>query len=177
MLERMPFAESDLQAARSELERVLASPCFTRNERLGRFLRFVVEKHLEGRDEEIKEYVLAVDVFGRSPDHDPKQDSIVRTEAGRLRARLSEYYQGDGKYDPVIIELPKGRYVPVLRQSVTRQEPTNPSTGTKRSWRRSWLVSGIACVLLAAGTAAVWRLQHRNAPFSIAVLPLINLSQ
>ena len=104
----MPFAEFDLQVARSELERVLASPGFTRNERLGRFLRFVVEKHLEGRDDEIKEYVVAVEVFGRRPDHDPKQDSIVRTEAGRLRARLSEYYLGDGKDDPVIIELPKG---------------------------------------------------------------------
>jgi TolB-like protein len=177
MLEGMPFAESALQVARSELERVLASPGFTRNERLGRFLRFVVEKHLEGRDDEIKEYVVAIEVFGRRPDHDPKQDSIVRTEAGRLRARLSEYYLGDGKDDPVIIELPKGRYVPVLRQSVTTQEPTDPSTGRKHSWRRSWLVCGIACILLAAGTAVFWRLQHRNAPISIAVLPLINLSQ
>jgi hypothetical protein len=140
MLERMSFAESDLQAAQSELERALASPGFTRNERLGRFLRFVVEQHLEGRDDEIKECVLAVEVFGRSADHDPKQDSIVRTEASRLRARLSEYYLGDGKDDPMIIELPKGRYVPVLRQSAARQEPTDPSTGRKHSWRRTWLV-------------------------------------
>ena len=165
----MPLAESDLQAARSELERVLASPGFARNERLGRFLRFVVEKHLEGRDDEVKEYVLAVDVFGRSPDHDPKQDSIVRTEASRLRARLSEYYLGDGKDDPMIIELPKGRYVPVLRQSAARQEPTDPSTGRKQSRRRTWLVCGIACVLLVAATTVLWRLQHRNAPISIAV--------
>jgi len=121
--------------------------------------------------------VLAVEVFGRSPDHDPKQDSTVRTEASRLRARLSEYYLGDGKDDPMIIELPKGRYVPVLRQSAARQEPTDPSTGRKHSWRRTWLVCGIACVLLAAGAALSWRLRHRNAPISIAVLPLINLSQ
>src|ERR1700743_2252962 len=111
----MPFAESDLQVARSELEPVPASPGFTRNERLGRFLRFVVEKHLEGRDDEIKEYVVAVEVFGRSPDHDPKQDSIVRTEASRLRARLTQYYLGDGKSDDLLIELPKGGYVPALR--------------------------------------------------------------
>jgi len=90
MLERMPFAESDLQAARSELERVLASPGFTRNERLGRFLRFVVEKHLEGRDDEVKEYVLAVEVFGRSADYDPKQDSIVRAEFPVLSAAVSD---------------------------------------------------------------------------------------
>ena len=177
MLERMPSAESDLQAARSELERVLASPGFTRNERLGRFLRFVVENHLEGRGDEIKEYVLAVEVFGRSPDYDPKQDSIVRTEASRLRARLSEYYPGDGKDDPVIIELPKGRYVPVLRQAVARQALTGPSTGREHSWHRTGLVCGIAGILLTAGGLGLWSLLHRNAPISIAVLPLVNLSQ
>jgi TolB-like protein len=176
MLERMAFAESDPQAARSELERVLASPGFAHNERLGRFLRFVVEKHLEGKDDAIKEYVLAVEVFGRSSDHDPKQDSIVRTEAGRLRARLSEYYLGEGKDDPLIIELPKGRYVPVLRQSVARPAPAEPAAGGKPSRRRTWLAAGIACVLLAAAVAVAWRLQHRNVPIAIAVLPLANLS-
>src|SRR3977135_707536 len=108
MLESMPTAESEIQDARRELERVLASAGFLRNERIGRFLRFVVEEHLEGRDSALKESVIAVEVFGRTTDHDPKQDSIVRTEAGRLRARLSEYYVGEGKGDELVIELPKG---------------------------------------------------------------------
>ncbi len=90
----MPIAESDANAARRQLDRVLASDGFSRNERLARFLRFVVEQHLEGRDGEIKESVIAIEVFGRSPDHDPRQDSIVRTEAARLRARLGEYRLG-----------------------------------------------------------------------------------
>ena len=102
------MTESELQTARRELERVLASAGFARNDRLARFLRFVVEKHLEGGDDEIKESVLAVEVFGRSPDHNSKRDSIVRTEASRLRARLSEYYLAEGKGDPLVIELPKG---------------------------------------------------------------------
>jgi TolB-like protein len=173
----MPMTESECQAARSELERVLGSPAFTRNERLGRFLRFVVERHLEGKDEEIKESVLAVEVFGRSPDHNPKQDSIVRTEASRLRARLNEYYQAEGKDHSVIIELPKGRYVPVLRQSLARQTPTDSYPGRKHSSRGTWLAWGIAFVLLAAVASGLWSLQHRNSPISIAVLPLINLSQ
>jgi hypothetical protein len=106
----MPTAGSDVEAARRQLERVLASPGFSRNERLSRFLRFVVEQHLAGKDAEIKESLIAVEVLRRSPDHDPKQDSIVRTEAARLRARLSEYYLGEGKGDPLVIELPKGGY-------------------------------------------------------------------
>ena len=111
----MPTQETQSEAARSELARVLASPGFTRNERLSRFLRFVVERRLEGRDGAIKESLLAIVVFGRPPDYDPKQDPIVRTEASRLRARLSEYYLGDGKDDPLVIELPKGGYVPAFR--------------------------------------------------------------
>src|SRR5688572_20961280 len=102
------------QATRQELERVLSSPGFARNERLSRFLRFVVERHLEGNDDEIKESLIAVAVFGRKPDYDPKQDSIVRTEAGRLRARLTEYYAGDGSGDSVVIEVPKGGYIPLF---------------------------------------------------------------
>ncbi|HEY6343797.1 MAG TPA: tetratricopeptide repeat protein [Bryobacteraceae bacterium] len=177
----MRIAEFELQEARNALERVLANPGFARNERLARFLRFVVEKHLEGGDDEIKESVLAVEVFGRSPDHNPKQDSIVRTEASRLRARLSEYYLGDGKHDPVIIELPKGRYVPVLRQAMARQTPANSSPAKTYAPRRTWLIGAMACVLLAAAASGLWLSQHRKAPVSIqikslAVLPLENLS-
>jgi hypothetical protein len=94
------MTEWELQTGRRELERVAGEPRFCPKDRLARFLRFVARKHLEGRDDEIKVSVPAVEVFGRSPDHNSKQDSIVRTEASRLRARLSEYYQAEGKDDP-----------------------------------------------------------------------------
>jgi hypothetical protein len=64
-------AEIELQAARRQLERVVASAGSSHNERLVRFLRFVVEQHLEGKDDELKESVVAVEVFGRSADHNP----------------------------------------------------------------------------------------------------------
>ncbi len=116
----MPTAEFEVRAARRQLERVLASAGFSRNHRLATFLRFVVERHLEGRDDEIKESVIAVEVFGRKPDHDPKQDSIVRTEAARLRARLSEYYVREGSNDALLIELPHNLQLPtcVAQQTV-----------------------------------------------------------
>src|SRR6266571_3425793 len=98
------------ETVRKQLEMVLASPGFARNARMSGFLRFVVERHLEGRDGELKESLIAVEVFGRKPDYDPKQDSIVRSEAARLRARLIEYYAGPGRGDSLVIELPKGGY-------------------------------------------------------------------
>ena len=90
----MPIAPTDPEGARQQLERVLASPGFLRNERMSRFLRFLAERHLEGSNNQLKESVIAVEVFARKPDHDPSQDSIVRTEASRLRARLAEYCVG-----------------------------------------------------------------------------------
>src|SRR5579871_5116535 len=169
----MPTAGSEAQAARRQLERVLANPGFSRNERLTRFLRFVVERHLEGRDEELKESVIAVEVLGRSPDHDPKQDSIVRTEAARLRARLSEYYLGEGKDDPLVIDLPKGGYVPGFRQVAAVAEITMPipEPAPQPRQRRIWLAIGISCLAAALAAFGWWR-SHQNSPIPIAVLPL-----
>src|SRR3954451_16152770 len=160
------------QDIRCQLARVLSSSGFARNERMSRFLRFLVEKHLEGRDDEIKESVLAVEVFNRKPDYDPKQDSIVRTEAGRLRARLAEYYAGEGNAESFIIELPKGGYVPTFRRirSKTQAQATSLGTGS-----RAWAVCAV--VLLAGTAAAWWFIRSEPAPIPIAVLPLESLSQ
>src|SRR5262245_53869312 len=103
-------------AIRQELERVLSAGPFLRNQRQSGFLRFLVERHLEGKDTELKESVIAVEVFGRPADYDPKLDAIVRTEAVRLRARLEKYYSAEGSQDPLVIELPKGGYRPVFRE-------------------------------------------------------------
>ena len=78
------------QLLREELERVLSSASFARSDRVSKLLRFLVERHIEGRDDELKESVIGVEVFGRRPDYDPKLDSTARTEAVRLRARLNK---------------------------------------------------------------------------------------
>src|SRR5262249_8127033 len=108
-----PNAQRD-QAVRRELDTILSSPGFVQSKRLTDFLRFVVERHLDGKDDELKETLLAIEVFGRNTDYDPKQDSLVRTEAGRLRSKLIEYYADEGRNSSVVIELPKGRYAPVF---------------------------------------------------------------
>ena len=148
----MPIAPTDPTGARRQLERVLASPGFLRNERMSRFLRFLTDRHLEGSDNHLKESVIAVEVFGRKPDHDPSQDSIVRTEASRLRARLAEYYVGEGKDDGIVIELPKGGYIPVFRLRDPASQPTLPR---KKLRQPVWLVTAAVAIALAI-TAIVW---------------------
>jgi TolB-like protein/Tfp pilus assembly protein PilF len=174
ILDTMLPVDSEAQAAQRQLDKILASPGFARNERMSRFLRFVVERHLEGRDQELKESLIAIEVFGRPPGYDSKQDPIVRTEASRLRARLSEYYLADGKGDSIIIDLPRGGYVPVLRQAVTESSPTQD----QRLKRALPIAVAAACaVVTLIALLGGWWWFHKNVPIPIAVLPLSNLGE
>ena len=89
----------DAQRVRLQLDRILASAAFADAGRASSFLRFVVERKLEGHAGEIKESVIAVEVLGRTPSFDSKSDPIVRVEARRLRDRLRSYYDGEGEAD------------------------------------------------------------------------------
>ena len=111
----MATAQVKPEAVREQLERVLLSTPFAHRERASKLLRFLVERRLENWENELKESVIGVEVSGRPPDYNPKVDSIVRTEAARLRARLSRYYAADGSRDEIVIVLPKGGYVPAFR--------------------------------------------------------------
>src|SRR5260370_20339201 len=99
---------------RAELEKILASAGFAGSERIGRFLRYVVEETLEGRMDALKETTVGIDVFGRKPGYDPRIDGVVRTEAIKLRARLKEYYETEGQRDPIRFDLQNRDYVPAF---------------------------------------------------------------
>jgi DNA-binding NarL/FixJ family response regulator len=97
---------------REQLERMLASHAFQRSSRLSRFLNFVVEQSLRGEDWKLKEYSIAVEVFRKPEDFDPRLDSAVRVAARQLRAKLDKYYSTDGRTDPVLIRFRPGDYIP-----------------------------------------------------------------
>src|SRR6201993_4517089 len=110
-------SEKDLiseEAIRDELSRILESSMFVQSDRLGRFLRFTVEATLAGKEEMLKESLIGTEVYERRS-FNPGEDSIVRSEARRLRRKLKEYYESVGKDDPVYIYYRPGSYVPVFR--------------------------------------------------------------
>jgi hypothetical protein len=100
------------QQERIEMELVLQSGIFQRAPLLANFFRYICERYFEGRTDQIKEYSIALEAFGRSDGFDPKKDSIVRVEAHRLRKRLNDYYKGPGASHPVHIAIPQGQYIP-----------------------------------------------------------------
>src|SRR6188508_18002 len=111
-----PAPPKDADAAsRDQLERVLGSVTFRQVDRLKRFLNFIVSESLAGRGDQLKEYVIGVQVFDKDSSFDPRADPIVRVQARRLRARLVRYYREEGGSDAVLIELPKGGYAPVFK--------------------------------------------------------------
>lgn len=120
---------------RAQLARILESRIFVQSERLRRFLRLTVERTLAGKADQIKEYALGRDVFDRGRDFDPRIDSIVRVEAGRLRRKLRQYYEELGSADPVLIEFQQGSYVPAFRY--TAPAPAPPSVAPPRPERPS----------------------------------------
>ena len=70
-----------------------------RSERLARFLEFTVGESLAGHADQLKEFVVGVEVFDRKQDYDPRLDPIVRVEARRLRMKLRRYYETEGVED------------------------------------------------------------------------------
>jgi Tfp pilus assembly protein PilF len=136
------------EAVEGQLAKVLASAAFSRSERQSSLLRFLVERHLEGRDGELKESVIAVEMFGRKPDYEPKVDAIVRTEAVRLRKRLAAYYANEGSRDEIVIELPKGGYRPIIRRHAVSAHTT------PMRWRPI-AATAAALVLVVAAVAAI----------------------
>ena len=93
---------------RDALTKVLSSQGFVHSERLSRFLHFAVESALAGETDQLKEYLIGVEVFDRKQDFDPRLDPIVRVEAGRLRSKLRGYYEAEGQNDPPPDRSPQG---------------------------------------------------------------------
>jgi adenylate cyclase len=176
-------AELSPDSVRAQLQRILGSDLFLNAQRPSQFLRFIVETTLAGNDRQIKEYLLGVEVFGRPAAYDPKDDPVVRIEAGRLRKKLADYYDGAGVNDPVVIDVPRGAYVPAFRFKRSRpQLAIESSTGEKSGRAKSLFpakatAAVLATALVLAGIYFI-RFRHRSlsTPDSIAVLPFLNLN-
>jgi TolB-like protein/Tfp pilus assembly protein PilF len=178
------------QSVRDELEKILASAPFAASARSRRFLRYVVEGSLRSEEESFKEYAIAVEVFDRDSTYDPSVDAAVRVEAGRLRARLREYYDDIGRSDPILISIPKGGYRAAFETRAPALENAGPvppvpaghvviASGRQHPLRL-WASAASILVFIVMGAWGIYWNRHHGAarrvpgPIVIAVLPFAN---
>lgn len=153
------------------VQRIAASHSFHRAARMRGLLLFIAERSLTGRVNELTEFEVGHRVFGRGAKYVPIDDSIVRSSARQLRVKLGEYFQDEGRHEPLRMEIPKGGYVATFVPQTAGAVPTVekddelaavPAPSAPQS-RRDWLTWVLAAfALLSAGTN-VW-LWRRAAP-------------
>ena len=154
------FSESERDAIRKQLERMLANPLFKNSKRYPNLLRYIVEQTLEGEQEELRERTLGVEVFGREPHYDTNADPVVRATAGEIRKRIAQYYHDHGHEGEIRIDLSPGSYVPVFEMPVPVAVPAPVAQAPAvpvRVPRRRYLPYAIeAAAVLAVAIASAW---------------------
>ena len=136
--------------------RIVASPEFQRAPRLRAFLEYVVERKLAGAPDDVTEVLIGHRVFGRPASYNPGEDSIVRTEARTLRQRLDRYFAGAGAGEPVLLEIPRGGYLPLFRareEAPAAVEVAPPAAPARLVLSRRQWIAGLGAS--AAGLAGV----------------------
>src|SRR5436309_114045 len=139
--------EVEPDAIRQQVDRLIQSKTFQNSEAHRRLLQYLAERTLSGDAGRLKEYTVGLEAFGKPPSYDPKYDSIVRLQVGRLRQKLAVYYQSEANGDLVQVTLPKGAFKLVFEP---RQGPEADQPAAARSRRRIFILAG---ALLAA---AIW---------------------
>jgi hypothetical protein len=147
----------------AQVDRLVSSQVLHSSESLCKLLRYLARHATEHPGAPIKEYQIATEVFGRSADFDPQVDSMVRVQAGRLRAKLGEYYGSEGQDDPVVVELPKGTYLLAFHHRTPPAARSHGSAHADNGWPataqgsspRGWMIATVSLAILLALSSAV----------------------
>jgi len=152
----------------AQIEKLLASRALHGSDSLCKLLRYLASQPGKNGGSAPKEYQIATEVFGRHEDFDPHLDSLVRVQAGRLRAKLAEYYASEGAGDSLVVELPKGSYALTFHERVAPAAPAvnlpepsgstaGPAAEAKPGSGRSlrWVAAVVAISMLVAASLAV----------------------
>jgi hypothetical protein len=142
----------------AQVRRILESRTFRNTEVLKRLLDYLARQN---HTDELKEYTIGVEAFGKPPDYDPQLDSSVRVQIGKLRLKLDEYYRTEATPDEVLLDLPKGQF---RLEFHPHKRPAGQFEQSARPWGR-WLWVLVAAALVLAGVTASWVYrEHRPQP-------------
>jgi hypothetical protein len=175
-----PLASDDLLTDQrwQLVQRIVSSPPFQKSTRLRDLLQFITEQTIHGNAHELTEQHIGNALFHKPSDYSPLEDSSVRVHARQLRLKLHEYFNEEGRNEPLILDIPKGSYAPVFRTVLKTADLPAAIASTLipvMAWRRRatvpWAICGILTVLCAVLSYRV--IAHRTAG---AVPPSSSLS-
>jgi hypothetical protein len=141
------------------LQRVLWSRHIEKSTRVRDFLAYVCERAFEDPSAEIHEQEVGCRAFSRAVDYDTVADNIVRVTASQARKKLELYFAAEGAAEPVILEIPRGRYTPVFRerfQPPAAPETAPPETATRRLPRHRRAILILACCAPVFAATTLW---------------------
>ena len=161
-----PVAES-VDRQRAAIDAIAQSACFRRSPRLRDMLVHIGNASLSGNLDDLTESRIAAKVFGR-PEYNPAEDNLVRVSARQLRNKITEYYEGDGRFDEIVLEVPKGGYLGVFHTRREFEAETLAATPASalptpqaKTPAASWLTFAFAGLAAALLVLAGW-LWHEN---------------
>lgn len=171
---------ADRDAYHRQIDRLANSNLLHGSESLCKLLRYLATQTIDHPGAPVKEYQIATEVFGRPSNFDPRVDSTVRVQTGRLRSKLAEYYASAGAEDPLVIEIPRGAYTLIFHHRATlpvtgeaapaHPEAEHPVSEPKApTHHRGWLIAVLTLAVLLAGSlaASVYLWLHRQPADSI----------
>jgi len=156
------MVEIGVDAVREQIDRLLQSKTFQTSEVHRRLLQYLADRTLAGDTDRLKEYTVGLEAFAKPPTYDPKHDSIVRLQMGRLRQKLAVYYQSEANGDPVQVTLPKGAFKLVFEN---REAALTPELNAISRKRQTILAAALVVVAIWAIVATVLavRASHQTA--------------
>jgi len=180
-----PANEPLIEDCKEQVRRVVQSATFRNAVTLQLLFQFLTDKTISGAAECLKEYTIGVEALGRKPDFDPKVDPIVRVQSHRLRVKLKEYYDVEGQRDPVLIQFPKGHYVPTFEAmsaslpALSEPDAAAEATAEKIAEREAqparlgwwFLVTAVAMIALGYWLGASRADKHLSATGAAVAVP------
>lgn len=172
----LQFADNDRYLG--QIDKIIHSHSFRKAESLCRLLSYLANHAIAHPGVSLKEYQIAIEVFGRPESFDPQTDAAIRVQAGRLRSKLNEYYTHEGISDPIVVEMPNGVYALAFHErevssaipghsvadvhtlpathAAEHSDSHRPDTGTKSPGDRKWLFAVVVLsVALVVAVAAI----------------------
>src|SRR5467141_5322984 len=165
-----PLASDDLLTDKrwQLVQRIVSSPPFQKSTRLRDLLQFVTEQTIHGNAHELTEQHIGNALFHKPSDYSPLEDSSVRVHARQLRLKLHEYFDEEGRNEPLILSVPKGSYTPIFKPATKAATPiaesalgVSPAVSRRNEAILAWTLCGILVIVCAV---LVYRSARHGAP-------------